>query len=104
MVSDRAAVETPAGETIVPPPRPSDRRSGIRNSVRTPPISTTWQPPRGLPVRHLPLPGLGSPERVDGGALRVVVPLRAATVYARRQATACMGYACLVLSSARAFP
>ena len=38
-----------SARTRVPPPRASERRSGILKSVRTPPISTTLLASRGKP-------------------------------------------------------
>ena len=46
--------DIPCGSTSDPPPRPIDSRSGIRKSVRTPPISTTLLASRGKPARSTP--------------------------------------------------
>ena len=39
---------------MLPPPSPIDNKSGMRNSVRTPPISTTEFASRGKPRRNSP--------------------------------------------------
>jgi hypothetical protein len=45
----------PSAETRLPPPSPIDNRSGMRNSVRTPPTSTTEFASRGNPRRSWPI-------------------------------------------------
>ena len=68
MVSERSA---PVVDTIVPPPRPSDRRSGIRKSVRTPPISTTLLASRGKPWRRLPMSVVVPPTSMTSASSRL---------------------------------
>ena len=47
-------MEEPPACTTEPPPSPTESRSGIRKSVRTPPISTTLLASRGKPACSTP--------------------------------------------------
>ena len=47
--------------TMVPPPTAIDSRSGIRNRVRTPPISTTLLASRGKPLTRQPMSAVVPP-------------------------------------------